>query len=207
MRRFIPSPAMVVAFAALLLALSGTAVAASLISGSRLKNRSVSAKKIKVNSLGSKEVAETKLKTVRRAKVATVAVSAFTIGGVTLKRIYSLQRIGQNNTPILSFEGLTLFAACPGGKPRVLAQTAVNNTDLRVSAVGPGGNAAAAVGGTSNLDVGKSASALAGKASGTSTIVYTRPDNHTATVTLGFADSPSPGSRKGCTYSGSAIGG
>ena len=201
---------MVVAFSALLLALSGTAVAASLISGSRLKNRSVGSKKLKVHSVTGREINRSKLGRVplaQRAQVAGVAGSAFTIGGVTLKRIYSLQGVGQNTTPILNFEGLSIFGACPGGKPRAFAQSALNNTDLRVSVVGPGGKSAAVAGGTSNLDVGGSPSVIGGKDSGTSTIVYTRQDNHTASVTLGFSDSPSPGGRKGCTFAGSAIGG
>jgi len=56
-----PSPALLVAFLALLLTLGGTAVAARLISGRSIRKNSIPADRIKRNVLGGRQIAERKL--------------------------------------------------------------------------------------------------------------------------------------------------
>src|SRR3954454_17392039 len=204
MRRFIPSPSMVVAVAAVVLAVARTAPAAALISGARLKNRSVSAKKIKVNSLTSKEVAETKLKTVRRSKFANVALGAFSVGGLQARRIYATQAPGASATDVLDMQGFQLLASCSGGNPQLRARTAVNDAELRGSVVGTPTNNANPMTPTiavPNFDISGTPSLTGGKQRGQGTVVYRRPDNRMASVTYSFSDVG------GCRFTGTSLGG
>jgi hypothetical protein len=66
-----PSPALVVATIALIVALSGTAYAVRQIDGSLLKSRSVSGAKLKGNTLGGREINEGRLGTVPSARTAS----------------------------------------------------------------------------------------------------------------------------------------
>jgi hypothetical protein len=87
-----PSAAMVVAIAALVVAMSGTAVAASSLvsgnslikknslSGNRLQNRSVMGSKIKLSSLGT-------VPSANRANTATSATTATTAGSASISKL------------------------------------------------------------------------------------------------------------------------
>ena len=76
MNRLLPSPAMVVACVALLVALGGTGYAATKINGKTLKDRSVPSAKLKRDSVSGSEIAEATLQTVPRAASAGRADSA-----------------------------------------------------------------------------------------------------------------------------------
>jgi hypothetical protein len=65
--RLLPSPAMVVACTALVVALGGTGYAAATINGNALKDRTVAATKLKRDSVGATEIREDTLQTVPRA--------------------------------------------------------------------------------------------------------------------------------------------
>jgi hypothetical protein len=195
---------MVVAFSALLLALSGTAVAASLISGSRLKNRSVSGKKIKVNSLTSKEVAESKLKAVPRAKFATQAFSAASSGGLQPKKISAHFPAGTDDTTVLELGGLTLIGSCSGGNPQLRARSNSNNAEIKGMVFGEGNPAGI---GSDDMDVGSTVNLLSNKQQGIGNLVYTRPDGRIVQVDYAFADSPTEGGYQGCVFGGTGFAG
>ena len=78
-----PSPAMVVAIIALVLAAGGVGYAASTINGKVLKNRSVAGKKLKKNTLTGTEIRESKLGKVPKAKSADTALHANTADNAT----------------------------------------------------------------------------------------------------------------------------
>jgi len=87
--RFRPSPAMVVALAALVVALGGVGYAAVTINGAQLENRSVPGKKLKNNTLGGAEIKESKLgkvPTAAHADSATTATNSTALGGTSASR-------------------------------------------------------------------------------------------------------------------------
>ena len=79
-----PSPAMVVAVAALFVALGGTGYAAVKLNGKNLKNRTVAAKKVKRNTLTGAEIRESTLGAVpNSARLAGQGPDAFLSSGGT----------------------------------------------------------------------------------------------------------------------------
>src|SRR3954464_4775432 len=82
--RRMPSPAMVVAFIALAVALGGTAWAAvngasikrNSIPGNRLKKKTVTGNRIKTDTLGTTQIAESRLGKVPKARRADLASNA-----------------------------------------------------------------------------------------------------------------------------------
>jgi hypothetical protein len=117
MRSRLPSPALVVASLALVVALGGTAFAAAKISGSEIKTHSISGNRLKNNTLTGKQIQESKLGKVpsatnadratkadsattattagtalnatnaTNAANATTAGDAATVGGLTVKKV------------------------------------------------------------------------------------------------------------------------
>jgi hypothetical protein len=83
MRRFLPSPSMIVALTALVVALGGSAYAAVQISGSSIRNGTITGSKIKKNSLTGKQIKESSLGTVRSATHASTATHATTADAAT----------------------------------------------------------------------------------------------------------------------------
>jgi hypothetical protein len=73
-----PSTALLVAFAALFTALSGTGYAALKITGADIQNNSIGPKKLKLDSIGGKRIKESKLGTVPSAENAQHAATADT---------------------------------------------------------------------------------------------------------------------------------
>jgi hypothetical protein len=73
-----PSTALVVAFAALFIALTGTGYAALKIDGADIRNASIGPKKLKPDSIGGKRIKESKLGTVPSAETAQHAATADT---------------------------------------------------------------------------------------------------------------------------------
>jgi hypothetical protein len=78
MRLKLPSPSMVVALTALVIALGGTAYAASQIDGSTIKNGTIAGGKLKKDTLTGRQIKEGSLGTVPSAKNATTAKTAAT---------------------------------------------------------------------------------------------------------------------------------
>jgi hypothetical protein len=76
MPKRLPSPSMIVALLALVVALGGTAYAASQINGSTIKNGTISGKKLKTDTLSGKQIKESTLGTVPSASRAGTATSA-----------------------------------------------------------------------------------------------------------------------------------
>jgi hypothetical protein len=116
---------MIVAIVALSLTLGGSAVAATLISGSRLKNRSVSGAKIKRNGLGGNEIKESRLGKVPRATRADSSKSADSAKALVGRTKISYR--APVNTParkIYDSGKLRLTAACDAaGKLTLTANT------------------------------------------------------------------------------------
>lgn len=117
-----PSPAMVVAFVALLAAAGGSAVALpgknSVDSGdirrgavkrSDIGRNAVNGRKVAMNSITGRQVKEGTLGKVRRAESANVAGS---VGGVTFRPFRYVNEGTGDPTPILDFGGLTITASC-----------------------------------------------------------------------------------------------
>jgi hypothetical protein len=108
--RLLPSPAMVVACVALLVALGGTGYAATKINGKTLKDRSVPSAKLKRDSVSGSEIREATLQTVPRAASAGQADHAALADAAA--RAENAGRADSAATaadlPDLTFENLTL---------------------------------------------------------------------------------------------------
>lgn len=153
-----PSPAMAVALLALFVALGGSAVAASgqisrlingtsikrgTLPGDRLRRGTVKGDRIARRTLTGTQVNVARLGTVPKAKAADTAaratnaataqnaVNASSVGGVATKRFLVKVATGGAATTVLSLGGVTLTGACPGGRPTLSANTAVDNAWMR----------------------------------------------------------------------------
>lgn len=121
-----PSAAMLVAIVALVVAASGTAVAAtslvsgdSLIkknslSGNRLRNRSVAGSKIKLSSLGTVPNAK-HASTADSATNATNATNATTAGAAAISKVTYVANTVPVNTTAGPTTGISATASCPSG--------------------------------------------------------------------------------------------
>jgi hypothetical protein len=113
-----PSPALVIAIVALVLAASGTAVAASkLVSGNGLiKVNSLSGNRLKSGSVTGKQIALSTLGTVPSATKATSATSATTATTASSAPISNVTYVTSSGTiPGNNEAPLTLTATCPTG--------------------------------------------------------------------------------------------
>ncbi len=125
-----PSAAMIVAIAALVVAMSGTAVAASKLvsgnslikknslSGNRLQNRSVTGSKIKLSSLGT-------VPSAKNAATAATATTATTAGSASISKITYV------TTPVtVPGDGTytTGSATCPSGTNVTGGGASINDT-------------------------------------------------------------------------------
>jgi len=149
---------MAVALVALFVALGGSAVAASgqisrlingtsikrgTLPGDRLKRGTVKGDRIARRTLTGTQVNVARLGTVPKAKAADTAaratnattaqnaVNASSVGGVATKRFLVKVATGGAATTVLSLGGVTLTGACPGGRPTLSANTAVDNAWMR----------------------------------------------------------------------------
>jgi hypothetical protein len=110
-KRFKPTPALVVAVFALVVAMSGAAVAVSAsINGSSIKPHSIPANRIKSNSLTGKQINEKKLKTVPSA------VSAQKLDGITVKKVFKVVAKGIGEVPIVQAGRLQVLFGCNGSE-------------------------------------------------------------------------------------------
>jgi hypothetical protein len=132
--RFRPSPALIVASLALVVAIGGTAYATTTISGSTITDHSIAGRKLIDNTLAGRQINESGLETVPRA---TQASNANTVGGITVRKIfYAPTTVSSTPVTILSLGGLTLKASCAGdfagtlGTVAIEVTSAVNHTHL-----------------------------------------------------------------------------
>lgn len=183
-----PSPALLVAFLALLLTLGGTAVAARLISGRSIRKNSIPADRIRRNVLGGRQIAERKLGKVNRAKVADRAGIAFgavnsqRVGNQTVQKVFWRVLHGTGEQLIVNLNGLQVYARCSAkGAVGARAVTQIANTQAQLGIVQAGGNKASGVG-NGNFDPGESFDLDRGATFATGTFTYLRPDNVTAVL-------------------------
>jgi hypothetical protein len=106
MTRLRPTPSSVIAVFAVIVAMSGTAVASSHISGSSIKKHSIAGNRLKNNSLGGKQINENKL---------GVVPSAGSVDGVIMKRVHSIVPSGGAATTIATFGRLKVNFGCNNG--------------------------------------------------------------------------------------------
>jgi hypothetical protein len=173
-----PSPAMVVALLALMVAFSGSAVADDVVraakeklSGSRLKPRSVSGDRIRRNSLTGVEIAESRLRKVPlaaradvvtladRASIADSAVDADRVDGVSVLPIkYDTLAPGDFPQTIFDRAGLRLTANCAGHQLSLTATagaTGGNDNSIAVTAMESTAPATAGSGEDPDFDAGE----------------------------------------------------
>jgi len=126
--RFRPSPALVVASLALVIATGGTAYAAVTISGRSITNHSIAGRKMINNTLTGTQIKESGLATVPRANL---AANASKVGGFTVRKIFYAPTTN-STTPktILHLGGLVLTATCGNGDLDVTATSTVDHAHL-----------------------------------------------------------------------------
>jgi hypothetical protein len=126
-----PSPALVVAGLALVVALGGTAFAAPIrhlagsIDGASIKNHTIGGAKLKDDTLTGKQINESRLGAVPQA------ANADTVGGVTVRKVFYAPKT-ESATPqtILDLGGLVLTATCDNGDVEVVMTSKVDHAHL-----------------------------------------------------------------------------
>jgi hypothetical protein len=123
-----PSPALVVASLALVVAFGGTSFAAPLrnlvasINGSTIQDHSIAGVKLKNDTVTDRQVKESSLGTVPNAA---------TVGGVTVREVfYAPAHNTATPKTILSLGGLVLKATCANGDLEVVMTSTVNHAHL-----------------------------------------------------------------------------
>jgi hypothetical protein len=95
----------------------------------QLKNNAVTTKKIKNNAVTGAKVKESSLGEVPSATNAGNAGNANTVGGNAVKKMFYTGGLGSSPQTVLSLNGLTLTASCPG-EPQIVATTSVENSTI-----------------------------------------------------------------------------
>jgi hypothetical protein len=123
-----PSPALVVASLALVVALGGTAYATATISGSAITDHSIAGRKLIDNTLTGRQIKESALAAVPKA---SLAANASKVGGFTVRKVfYAPTTNSARPKTILQLGGLVLKATCEGGDVDVSATSTVDHADL-----------------------------------------------------------------------------
>jgi len=113
-----PSPAMVVACVALVVALGGTGLAASLIDGSQIAKNTLPGDRVKTNSLSGAQINERILGKVPNAATADVARNAGRLGGLPAAGYDSLrQQTIPSGTTVIGAFGISSRVPVGGGGP------------------------------------------------------------------------------------------
>ncbi len=172
LRELRPSPALIVASLALVVAISGTAYAAATINGSSIADHSIAGRKLINNTLTGAQIKESRLATVRHA------ANADTVGGITVRKVFYAPKTN-STTPktILHLGGLVLNATCANGDLEVVMTSTVDHAHLASEMWNSAGNGSAD--GLHHSDFGPhSASHLEslgdGNAYGETSFTYTR---------------------------------
>jgi hypothetical protein len=93
----------------------------------KIKNGAITGAKVNVGTLGKVPSAST----ADTATSAGNANNANTVGGNTVKKFFYRSNATATVQPILSLNGLTLSASCPGGTPNGIATTSVGESLIR----------------------------------------------------------------------------
>ncbi len=189
-RLSLPSPALIVASAALVIALGGTAYATAAISGSTITDHSIAGRKLIDNTLTGTQIKESALGTVRKA---TLAANASKVGGFTVRKVFYAPTTN-STTPktILNLGGLVLKATCANGDLEVVMTSTVNHAHLASEMWNSAGDGSAD--GLHHSDFGPtSASHLEslgdGNAYGETSFTYTRANGTIVNGQLSFDSS------------------
>jgi hypothetical protein len=225
-----PSAAVVVSLIALVLALSGSALAAGSLRGgdkviakhslsaNRLRDHTLSGKQIDVSRLGTVPSARTagSAATATHAADATRAVTATsaksattaaTVAGQTIKHFSRIIPVNADPVAVLSSNGLTLEAGCPSGQPEVRARSAVQGAWLRATTIGQGSTPARVVG-ASHTIAGLPVTIFSpADARGTIDLHYLQPDGHHVDIDAGVESLIAINGSSGCLLEGQAIAG
>jgi hypothetical protein len=188
--KFRPSPALIVACVALVIALGGTAYATSTISGRTITDHSIAGRKLINNTLTGNQIKESALGTVPKANR---AANASKVGGVTVRKVFYAPRTN-STTPntILQLGGLVLKATCSHGDLEVVMTSTVDHAHLTSEMWNSAGDGNAD--GLHHSDFGpNSASHLEslgdGNAWGETTFTYTRANGTIVNGQLSFDSS------------------
>jgi hypothetical protein len=211
--RLRPSPALVVASAALVIALGGTALGgtrkhhSSSINGSHIKNHSIAGKKLKNDTLTGAQIKESTLGTVpdsqhavaadsatsaNTAQTASTATSANAVDGVTFAKVfYAPAAATTASTQLASIGGLTISATCPSGSVVPMASTAVDHAHLTVDLFNAGGSNLGQADGLrlSDFNVGHPEDLTDDSPWGEASFTYARPDGTVVDGQLTFESS------------------
>jgi hypothetical protein len=124
-RNLRPSPALIVASLALVVAVSGTAYAAATINGRSIAAHSIAGRKLMNNTLTGAQINESHLATVPKAANATA------VGGITVRKVFYAPRTNSTTpTTILHLGGLVLTATCSHGDVEVVMTSTVDHAHL-----------------------------------------------------------------------------
>ncbi len=188
-----PSPAMIVAFVALALALTGSIAAAG-----------TNGLYAKVTKSKVKQIAKKQIKKAAPGLSVAKAKDAAAVGGQTAHKMFTKIPSGTGPTTVLQANGLTLTASCAGGALQFDATTSVNDSIFRSSVqdvISLGGNR------ISNFDTTDTINVIAGLARGEGTFTYSQPDGTYVSGTFATDDSQTFDSFDGCVVVGAAFSG
>ncbi|MGI9556447.1 MAG: hypothetical protein ACR2N5_00750 [Solirubrobacterales bacterium] len=136
LKRVGSSPAVLVAVAALVAAVAGTAVADQATTAKK-KDRLTKQEKKRVKKLADKRIAKAEptlnvnsAKSADTASTADSATSATSANGVTPHSIAYTSSATATETTILDARGLQIVAACPGGDLTLVARSTVENAEI-----------------------------------------------------------------------------
>jgi hypothetical protein len=187
LRKLRPSPALIVASLALVVAASGTAYAAATINGSSITDHSIAGRKLINDTLTGAQIKEASL-----AKVPHAA-NADAVGGFTMRKVfYAPKHNSATPTTILHLGGLVLRATCANGDLEVVMTSTVDHAHLASEMWNSAGDGSAD--GLHHSDFGpNSASHLEslgdGNAYGETSFTYTRANGTIVNGQLSFDSS------------------
>ena len=188
-----PTPALVVASLALVVALGGTAFAAPIrhlvasINGATIQNHSIAGIKLENNTVTGTQVKESSLATVPHA------ANANTVAGITVRKVFYAPKTNATTpTKILQLGGLVLTATCGNGDLEVVMTSTVDHAHLASEMWNSAGDGSAD--GLHHSDFGPhSASHLEslgdGNAYGETSFTYTRANGTIVNGQLSFDSS------------------
>jgi hypothetical protein len=206
--RLRPSPALIVASFALIVAISGTAYAAATINGRSIEDHTIAGRKMINDTLTGTQIKESRLGTVPRAAHAS---NSGTVGGITVRKVfYAPSTASPTSVNILRIGGLTLAASCNSGTVAIIVTTSVNNTHLSSQMFNSGGGGQADGLHHTDFDSTGLDDLTDQNLWGETSFTYVRPDHTTVSGELSFDSSNVIGGnifnhKAACLVSGFAI--
>jgi hypothetical protein len=212
-KRRLPAPATVISIIALVVAASGTTLAAShlvrgdslikvnSLSGNRIKTSSLTGKQIKANSVTGKQI---------NAATLGPVPSAAAVSGFTPSRIFKTAAASTGPFRILNAGGLALDLTCDGGKVPHITALNVGPVNGELDWTLFNGSASTTTIRTvtqfaSGSSVGQDVTLTAPW--GDVNLTFARVDGHVVTVQLTFQNKPAIDNFDGCSTDGTALAG